>query len=76
MTWWLRSCPRCGGDLYGEAHSKHDDIVCVQCGAVFYPEALFESLRTSQRPEKELVKQASKKVVLSRGLNGVKRSKE
>ena len=48
MTWWLRSCPRCGGDLYQEADSERDDIACLQCGAAFCPEAVLERLPIPQ----------------------------
>jgi DNA-directed RNA polymerase subunit RPC12/RpoP len=28
----LRSCIRCGGDLYLERLSGSEDLVCLQCG--------------------------------------------
>ena len=32
MKWYLRSCPRCGGDLYEDVYSRGEDVVCLQCG--------------------------------------------
>ena len=29
---WLKSCPRCGGDLYDERDQYGHYIVCIQCG--------------------------------------------
>ena len=51
MTWLLRRCPRCGGNLCREVHSE--DIVCLQCGAVFYHEAALEDFRIARRRAKE-----------------------
>jgi len=28
VRWILKSCPRCGGDLYSEG----SELVCLQCG--------------------------------------------
>jgi predicted nucleic-acid-binding Zn-ribbon protein len=33
---WLKSCPKCGGDLFGETQSRYDDVSCLQCGYVLY----------------------------------------
>ena len=29
---WLKSCPRCSGDLYRSTDSYGDFIACLQCG--------------------------------------------
>lgn len=34
MGFWLRSCPRCGGDLFEERALGSVDMVCIQCGHV------------------------------------------
>jgi transcription initiation factor TFIIIB Brf1 subunit/transcription initiation factor TFIIB len=41
MKWWLRSCPRCGGDLYEDVYSKGEDFVCLQCGLTLGRAAIF-----------------------------------
>jgi transcription initiation factor TFIIIB Brf1 subunit/transcription initiation factor TFIIB len=51
MKWLLKSCPRCGGDLYGEVYTRQDDIVCLQCGAVFYPQVLSNNQFVSRSAE-------------------------
>ncbi|MBI3964529.1 MAG: hypothetical protein HY329_02755 [Chloroflexi bacterium] len=28
---WLKSCPRCSGDLFEERHLDGTDIACLQC---------------------------------------------
>ena len=28
---WLKSCPRCGGDLYNEEHIDGTEVACLQC---------------------------------------------
>jgi len=53
--WWLRSCPRCNGDLHRDAYSERDAIVCLQCGAEFYPESLTEGLPILRLPEKQML---------------------
>ena len=30
---WLKSCQRCGGDLYGESDQFGSYVSCFQCGA-------------------------------------------
>ncbi|MBI2862698.1 MAG: hypothetical protein HYX89_07750 [Chloroflexi bacterium] len=29
--WWLKSCPKCGGDLFEEVEDEERDIRCLQC---------------------------------------------
>lgn len=29
---WLKACPKCGGDTYAEGRAEALDIVCLQCG--------------------------------------------
>ena len=29
---WLRSCPRCAGDIYGTSDSYGEYFACLQCG--------------------------------------------
>jgi transcription initiation factor TFIIIB Brf1 subunit/transcription initiation factor TFIIB len=31
---WLKSCPRCGGDLYIEYQVDETNVVCLQCGHI------------------------------------------
>ncbi|HEY8491608.1 MAG TPA: hypothetical protein VIO14_11505 [Dehalococcoidia bacterium] len=31
---WLKSCPKCGGDLYAETRDASAEITCLQCGNV------------------------------------------
>ena len=61
MTWCLRPCPRCGGNLYREADKrqyntdkKQYSIVCLQCGVRFYSEPPLEDFRIARRRAKEL----------------------
>jgi len=60
MTWCLRPCPRCGGNLYRETDKyqetdkKQYSIVCLQCGAHFYPEPPLEDFRIARRRAKEM----------------------
>ncbi len=57
MTWLLKPCPRCGGNLYRETDNKRDtrnSIVCLQCGAIFYAEPPLEDFRIARRRAKEL----------------------
>lgn len=30
--WWLRSCPRCGGDLHSWDGMSPQEAACLQCG--------------------------------------------
>jgi len=53
MKWWLKSCPRCGGDLYGEAYGNREDIVCLQCSAVFYHQPPLEGVAITRRSKRE-----------------------
>lgn len=32
MGWRLRSCPRCGGDLYRDTAMRQQEEECLQCG--------------------------------------------
>lgn len=34
MGFWLRSCPRCRGDIFEERALGSVDMVCIQCGHV------------------------------------------
>ena len=34
MRYWLKECPRCGGDLRGESDSYGRYICCLQCGYI------------------------------------------
>ncbi len=31
---WLKSCPRCSGDLYIEYQVGETNVVCLQCGHI------------------------------------------
>lgn len=31
---WLKSCPKCGGDVYAEGNHPAAEMVCLQCGNV------------------------------------------
>ena len=33
-VFWLKSCPKCGGDLYAESRDASVDVSCLQCGNV------------------------------------------
>ncbi|MDY6917433.1 MAG: hypothetical protein SVP26_05735 [Chloroflexota bacterium] len=44
MKWWLRSCPRCAGDLYEDIYGDGDDCVCLQCGMVLSRQAVAEAV--------------------------------
>lgn len=50
MKWQLKSCLRCGGDLFAGAESRLGDLVCLQCGAVFYEESLSRSFAAGDHP--------------------------
>jgi hypothetical protein len=30
--WWLKSCPRCGGDMNEDSDQYGHYIACIQCG--------------------------------------------
>ena len=32
MMIWLKSCPKCDGDLYGASDLYGDYVACLQCG--------------------------------------------
>ncbi len=32
MMWWLKACPKCGGDLVEEWDRSRNFIKCFQCG--------------------------------------------
>ncbi len=34
MRYWLKECPRCGGDLHEESDLYGRYISCVQCGYI------------------------------------------
>jgi len=53
MTWLAKSCPRCSGSLYRETNSRRANIVCLQFGAVFYPEAPLEDFRIIRLRKKQ-----------------------
>ncbi len=31
-TWFLKECPKCGGDLYLDPFGSGDTLKCLQCG--------------------------------------------
>lgn len=31
-TWFLKECPKCGGDLYLDRCSSDERLKCLQCG--------------------------------------------
>ncbi len=37
MTFWLRSCPKCGGDLEAVEEILGTYVECVQCGLELTP---------------------------------------
>ena len=37
MLLWLKTCPRCKGDLFLDNDPLRSDIVCLQCGYRIYP---------------------------------------
>ena len=37
MTFWLRSCPKCGGDLEAVDSLLETYVECVQCGLELTP---------------------------------------
>ena len=46
MRYWLRACPKCGGDLANKTDLTGPYIECIQCGAELSPlqERLFRNL--------------------------------
>ncbi len=48
MTWLVRPCPRCGGSLYKERDRDRDDIICLQCCAIFPLEAGLKGVSTNK----------------------------
>lgn len=34
MRWWLKSCSKCGGDLYEQQGDYERVIQCFQCGRI------------------------------------------
>lgn len=46
---WLKSCPKCDGDLYGDRDQYGPYISCVQCGH-YLTEAEGVLLRYTSRP--------------------------
>jgi hypothetical protein len=47
---WLKSCPRCGGDLYDDRDQYSDYIACIQCGH-YLTEAEEILLKYATRPK-------------------------
>ena len=40
-NWWLKSCPKCRGDLTEERSlGRERDIMCLQCGYMLRPQEL------------------------------------
>lgn len=40
-NWWLKSCPKCRGDLTEERSlGAERDITCLQCGYVLRPQEM------------------------------------
>ena len=52
-NWWLKSCPKCRGDLTEERSlGRERDIMCLQCGYVLRPQEL-AVLRTVPAPARD-----------------------
>jgi len=45
MGLWIKSCPKCGGDLYSDRDIMGYYRQCLQCGYTFY-----EQRRREERP--------------------------
>lgn len=43
--YWLKSCPRCSGDLAEQEDIYGKDLLCVQCGFRPAPVELFQMRR-------------------------------
>ncbi len=34
---WLKTCPKCRGDLYLRPQIESDEVACIQCGIAMSP---------------------------------------
>jgi len=48
-TWWLKACPKCGGDLHEDFEYFGVSITCFQCGRVLRSDEEM-ALRSRGRP--------------------------
>jgi hypothetical protein len=51
MEFWLKACPKCGGDLEGKRDVTGRYIECVQCGGELAPRQEKLLLRYGYVPE-------------------------
>lgn len=56
MRYWLKTCPRCHGDLRQESDVYGKYIACVQCGYILRAEEE-ELLVATGLPEPELIRE-------------------
>ena len=50
MTFWLRACPKCGGDLEARREVSGTYVHCVQCGLELTAHEEQSLLRTGRVP--------------------------
>ncbi len=50
--YWLKACPRCGGDLRDEQDHYGPYVACVQCGYIL-PTQVEQTLRATGTVERE-----------------------
>jgi len=50
--WWLRACPRCGGDLFEDSGERPAVVKCFMCSRILTAEeaAAFKASERSPRP--------------------------
>ncbi len=58
VTWNLKSCPRCGGDIFRDTALDSWYEHCLQCGYLRYMPGTVEVRHRSERNDKkELIRQ-------------------
>ncbi len=53
---WLKSCPKCGGDLYLRQEIEGNEIACFECGQVASRRMTKQLLRAARE---ELAREAA-----------------
>ncbi len=59
MRYWLKECPRCGGDLHKEWDVYGRFIACVQCGCILSESQETRLLTSSTLKQPDLAEKAA-----------------